>query len=168
MDTKAYLRNPMVYTIGVPAIAAMWMLYVWLGAYPSSLDRYNTAYADYQESQKHLEQIINLEPQRLLYQQEKGKASEFDYTNVIGDFAKQFGIAPGDYTLVVRGATKRAGQTIKSADMSIKTIDIENLCKFVSAVLQRWPELECERLAIDKLSVGKNSWKVSLRFTYKY
>jgi hypothetical protein len=168
MDMKEYLKNPVVYTIAVPAVAALWMLYVWLVAYPSSLSRYNAAYADFQDSQKSLEQILNLEPQRLLYQQEKGKISDFDYTNVIGDFARQFSIAPGDYTLVVRGATKRAGQTIKSADMSIKIIDIENLCKFVSAVLQRWPELECERLSIDKTGAGKNSWKVSLRFMYKY
>jgi hypothetical protein len=168
MDIKEQLKNPMVYTVAVPAIAALWMFYAWFVAYPSSQARYKASYTDFQESQKSLEQIINLEPQRLQYQHEKGKTSDFDYTNVIGDFAKQFGIAPSDYTLVVRGATKRAGQTIKSADMSIKTIDMENLCKFVSAVLQRWPELECERLSIDKSSAGKNSWKVSLRFTYKY
>jgi|FrelakmetLWP11LW_1041352.scaffolds.fasta_scaffold24822_3 hypothetical protein len=168
MDMKEQLKNPMVYTLGIPALAALWMLYVWLAAYPSSLNRYDAAYKEFQEGQKQLEQILTLEPQRLLYQQDKGKVSEFDYTNVIGDFAKQFGIAPGDYTLVVRGATKRAGQTVKSADMSIKTIDFENLSKFVSAVLQRWPELECERLSIDKAAVGKNSWKVSLRFMYKY
>lgn len=165
---KERLKDPVTYTIAIPAIAGLWMLYAWFFAYPSSLSRYDAAYQDYQESQKHLEHILTLEPQRLSYKQEKGKTSDFDYTNVIGDFAKQFGVAPDNYTLVVRGATKRAGRTVKNADMSIKTIDIEKLSKFVSAILLRWPELECERLSIDKAGTGKNNWKVSLRFTYTY
>jgi len=165
---KDRLKDPMTYTIALPAIAALWMLYAWLIAYPSSKDRYAESYQEFQQSQQFLKEIVSLEPGRLSYQQEKGKASDFDYTNVIGDFAKQFGVAPDNYTLVVRGATKRAGRTVKSADMSIKTIDIENLSKFISAILQRWPELECERVSIDKTGTGKNDWKVSLRFMYKY
>lgn len=165
---KDRLKDPMTYTIAVPIIAGLWMLYAWLMAYPAAQTRYAESYQEYQEGQKLIEQILALEPQRLSYKQEKGKTSEFDYTNVISDFARQHGIAPDDYTLVVRGATKRAGRTVKSADMSIKQIDIEDLSKFISVLLQRWTDLECERLSIDNAGTGKNNWKVTLRFTYTY
>ncbi|MEN6308778.1 MAG: hypothetical protein ABFD91_13610 [Anaerohalosphaeraceae bacterium] len=162
------MKNPMVYTVVVPLLAGLWLLYTWAVAYPTSIENMDQGKKDYEEAQKMLDQILTLEPQRLSYQQEKGKTSEFDYTNVIDQFTKQFAIAPGDYTLTVRGATKKAGQTIKGADLSIKTIDIEKLCKFISALLIRWPELECERLAVEKLPAGKNNWKITLRLTYKY
>lgn len=165
---KDYMKNPMVYTVAVPLLAGLWLLYTWTAAYPGSIELLTQGKADYDEAQKLLGQILALEPQRLSYQQEKGKTSEFDYTNVIDQFTKQFAIAPGDYTLSVRGATRKAGQTIKGADLSIKTIDIEKLSKFISALLIRWPELECERLAVEKLPAGKNNWKVTLRLTYKY
>ena len=115
-----------------------------------------------------IEQILKAEPQRLTFKQEKTGNTEFDYTNVIDEFAKEFKIAPDNYTLNVRGITKREGKNIKGADLSIKTIDIENLCKFLSAILARWPELDCETFRLDKLEVGKNAWKVTLHFTYTY
>jgi hypothetical protein len=165
---KEYLRNPMFYVLAVPVLAGLWMLYVRGFAYPSSVRNWGVSQSEYEEAQKAIEQILKIEPQRLAFQQEKSKNTEFDYTNIVDQFTRQFGIAPGDYTLNVRGATKKAGKTVKSADLSIKTIDIETLCKFLSAVLARWPELECEMLRLDKLASGKNAWKITLRLTYYY
>ncbi len=165
---KDYLKNPVFYMTVVPILAGLWMLYGWAFAYPASVQNWKDSKAEYEETQKILEQILKMEPQRLTFQREKSQNTDFDYTNVIDQFTKQFGVAPDNYTLNVRGATKKAGKTVKSADLSIKTIDIENLCKFLSGVLARWPELECEMLRLDKLTVGKNAWKVTLRLTYYY
>jgi hypothetical protein len=162
------LKNPTFYMIAAPTIAGLWLLYSWAFAYPASLQKWQDSKAEYQEAQAMIKQIVELEPQRLTFKQEKSQGGEFDYTNVIDQFTKDFNIAEGNYTLNVRGVTKKAGKSVKGADFSIKAIDIENLCKFLSAVLARWPELECETLRLDKLEVGKNSWKVTLRFTYIY
>jgi len=166
---KEHLRNPLFYMIAVPALTGLWMLYAWALAYPSSVQKWTDSKTEYEEAQKTLEQILRIEPQRLTFKQEKSQTTNFDYTNVIDQFTEQFGIASDNYTLNVRDATKKAGKTVKSADMSIKTIDIENFCKFLSAVLTRWPELECETLRLDRLPTGKNAWKVvNVHFTYYY
>jgi hypothetical protein len=166
---KEYLRNPLFYMIAVPCLAGLWMLYAWALAYPSSVRNWDNSKAEYEEAKKMIEQILKIEPQRLTFKQEKTQTTEFDYTNVIDQFTKQFGISPDNYTLNVRGATKRAGKVVKSADLSVKTIDIENFCKFLSAVLARWPELNCETLRLDRQPTGKNSWKVvNAHFTYSY
>jgi hypothetical protein len=166
---KEHLKNPLFYMVAVPCLAGLWMLYTWMFAYPSSVKTWDDSWAECKESQEMLEQILRMEPQRLTFKQEKTQVTDFDYTNVIDQFTKQFGIAPDNYTLNVRGATKKAGKTVKSADLAIKTIDIENFCKFLSAVLARWPELECETLRLDRLPTGKDAWKVvNVHFTYYY
>jgi hypothetical protein len=152
----------------VPIAAALWMLYGWAIAYPVSVQKWQDSKVQYDEAQNMLKQILTLEPQRLTFKQEKSGNTEFDYTNVMDQFTKEFSIAPDNYTLNVRGITKREGKSIKGADLTIKMIDIENLCKFLSAVLARWPELDCETFRLDKLEAGKNSWKVTLHFTYSY
>jgi hypothetical protein len=166
---KEHLKNPLFYMVAVPCLAGLWMVYAWALAYPSSVQKWTGSKIEYEEAQKILEQILRMEPQRLTFKQEKSQTTDFDYTNVIDQFTKQFGIAPDNYTLNVRGATKKAGKTVKSADLAIKTIDIENFCKFLSAVLARWPELECETLRLDRQPTGKNAWKVvNVHFTYYY
>jgi hypothetical protein len=145
------------------------MVYAWAFAYPSSVQKWNDGKTEYEDTQKMLEQILRMEPQRLTFKQEKSQTTDFDYTNVIDQFTRQFGIASDNYTLNERGKTKKAGKIVKSADLAIKTIDIENFCKFLSAVLTRWPELECETLRLDRLPTGKDAWKVvNVHFTYYY
>lgn len=165
---KQLMKNPTFYMIAIPVAAGLWMMYGWIFAYPASVQKWQEAQTDYKEAQNQIKQILELEPQRLSFKQEKNQGDEFDYTNVIDQFTKEYNIAPDNYTLNVRGITKKAGKSVKGADLSLKTIDIENLCKFLSAILTRWPELECETLRLDKLDVGKNSWKVTLRFAYNY
>jgi hypothetical protein len=165
---KQYLKTPMFYMVVVPAAAGLWMLYSWMIAYPASVTRYQDSKTQYDEAQNMIKQILTLEPQRLNFKQDKNGTAAFDYTNVIDQFTKDFNIAPDNYTLNVRGITKREGKSVKGADLSIKAIDIEKLCKFLSAVLARWPELECDTFRLDKLDAGKNAWKVTLHFTYSF
>jgi hypothetical protein len=154
--------------IVVPIAAGLWMLYGWAIAYPASVQKWQDSKAQYDEAQNMIKQILTLEPQRLTFKQEKTGNTEFDYTNVVDQFTKDFNIAEDNYTLNVRGVTKREGKSIKGADLSIKMIDIESLCKFLSAILARWPELDCETFRLDKLDAGKNVWKVTLHFSYTY
>ena len=126
---KQYLKKPMFYIIVVPAAAGLWMLYSWMIAYPASVTKYQNSKTQYDEAQNLIKQILTLEPQRLNFKQDKNETAAFDYTNVIDQFTKDFNIAPDNYTLNVRGITKREGKSVKGADLSIKAIDIEKLCK---------------------------------------
>ena len=165
---KKLLKNPNMYYVLFPVLAGLWAAGAWGLSYPKSLEQRTEMENECLSSESYIKEILQIEPQRLAYQQDKDKSGEFDYTNVIDQYARMFGVSAADYTLSVRSATKRAGKTTKSADLTIKTIDIERLAKFISAILIRWPELECERLTVEKLSTGKNVWKASIRFTYFY
>ena len=99
---------------------------------------------------------------------EKAKPEEFDFTKTINDFARIFSISDSNYNLADRGQGKRAGRQTQSATIAIKTIDIEKLAQFLSAMLLRWPELKCESLGVEKIKNSKNSWKVDLKLTYYY
>ncbi|MFH1616455.1 MAG: hypothetical protein ABIG61_15380, partial [Planctomycetota bacterium] len=55
-----------------------------------------------------------------------------------------------------------------SADVSIKEVDMEKFSQFLSMLLLRWPDLQCDQLKLTKLPAGPDSWKANLKLTYNY
>ena len=105
---------------------------------------------DYEAAEELLAQIIKIEPQRLTYQQKDGQTTgDFDFSRAVNEFAVLFSISPANFTLNTRGEIRRAGKRARSATLSIRTIDIERTAKFLSAMLVRWPELQCEQLTFE-------------------
>ena len=102
------------------------------------------------------------------YRNQKDKSGQFDYTTAIDQFAKLCGIAPSTYTLSGGREIKRSGRKSKSADMTINNTDVQTLAKFLSTILIRWPELQCDLLKLTKLKTGPDNWKVAIKFTYYY
>jgi hypothetical protein len=166
---KKYLNNPVFYYIALPAAACLWAALAGLVFYPRATSSWQESQAEYNAAEELLAQIIAVEPQRLAYKQEKGTAVvDFDFTQVINEFASLFSIPSSNFTLNTRGEIRKAGKRARSAVLSIKTIDIEKTTKFLSTMLIRWPDLQCEILSLDKLPQGKNNWKVDMTLTYYY
>lgn len=166
---KIDFKNPNFYYIAVPVIAGLWAALAGLVFYPSSMEAWENGQKDYESAEKQIEQLVILQPKRLSYKvDEKAEPEEFDFTKTINDFARIFSISDSNYNLTVRGQTKRAGRQTRSATIVIKTIDIEKLAQFLSAMLLRWPELKCENLGFEKIKNSKNSWKVDMKLVYYY
>lgn len=166
---KEYLKNPIFYFIAVPAVLAIWVVLAMFVFYPSSIRNWEKQKQEYQQAQQLLKEILTIEPQRLTYKAKKDGAAEgFDFTYVVNEFATTFSIPSSDFVLSTRGQTRRAGKLARSAVLSIKSIDIEKMAKFLSTMLVRWPDLQCEMLAIEKLPNAKNLWKVDMTLTYYY
>ena len=165
---KDWYRKTDTYFYLLPLVAGAWALLAAFVFYPASVQAWQDRKETYQETQKWMGQILALEPHRLAFKEEKGQSGEFDFTAEVDKFSKLFGIAPSNYTLNTRDVLKRAGKKSKSADVTLKTADIQTTAKFVSALLIRWPDLQCDQLTLQKLPSGKNDWKVKLRFTYYY
>jgi hypothetical protein len=162
-------KNPNVYYIAVPVIAGLWAILAGFVFYPSSIEAWEKSQMDYESAEKQIEQLVTLQPKRLAYKvDEKAKPEEFDFTQTINDFARVFSISDTNYNLTVRGQAKRAGRETRSATIVIKSIDIEKLAQFLSAMLLRWPELKCEVLSFEKIKNAKNNWKVNMSMTYYY
>lgn len=169
MNINRALKNPNVYYIAVPVAAAVWALLAGFAFYPNAIEGWKGSERDFEQSKNLIEQLIKLQPERLDYEVDaSGGDQEFDFTRTINEFAKTFSIPPGDYKLNVRGQTKRAGRVTKSASISIKSIDIEKLTQFLSALLLRWPDLKCENLGLELKKNAKNAWQADLSLTYYY
>ncbi|MHC4834753.1 MAG: hypothetical protein ACYTCN_02205 [Planctomycetota bacterium] len=166
---KIDLKNPTVYYIAVPILAGIWAVMAGFVFYPRSLEAWDQGRSDAALVKKQIEELVSRQPQRLTFAAEGGeKPEEFDYTKTINDFAKVFSVSDTNYNLVVRGKAKRSGRQTQSATIAIKSIDIEKLAQFLSALLLRWPDLKCEVLSIEKVKNTKNSWKCNLSLTYYY
>jgi len=165
---KELWKQPDTYFVLVPILACLWALGAGAVLHPKSIKAWDSQKAEYAEAENLIEQILLLDPERLTFKEQKGKSSEFAYHNEVARFAAEYGITPGNYDLSVRTSLKLKGKKRKSADLSIKSIKIEKLAGFISAMLFRWPDLECEQLTLDKVGAAKDDWKVKLRFTYYY
>ena len=166
---KIDLKNPTVYYIAVPILAGIWAVMAGFVFYPRSLEAWDKGRSDADLVKKQIEQLVSLQPQRLIFAAKDGeKPEEFDYTKTINDFAKVFSISDTNYNVTVRGKAKRSGRQTQSATIAIKSIDTEKLAQFLSALLLRWPDLKCEVLSIEKIKNTKNNWKSNLSLTYYY
>lgn len=165
---KDFWKQPDFAFVLLPVMAAVWALVSGLVVYPRHGKAWNDKKAQFAEAELLMDQILQLEPVRIHYQEQSGQSGEFDFTREVDRFTKELGIGSGSYTLNVRQAIKQKGKTRKSADLSIKSIRVETLAGFLSSMLARWPDLQCEQATLDKVANTKNEWNVKLRLVYVY
>jgi len=165
---KNFWKQPDFFFILLPVLAAGWAMTSGLVFYPRQKEAWNSKKEQHAEAAKLIEQILQLEPARVNYQEQSGQSGDFDFTTEVDRFTKELGIPSGSYTLNVRQAIKQQGKTRKSADLSFKSVKIETVAGFLSAMLARWPDLQCEQISLDKTGSAKNEWNVKLRLVYVY
>ena len=166
---KEYLKHPFFYYIAIPVVLGVWAITAGAVLYPRAKTAWELGKEDYVNAQDLLAQIVAIEPQRLTHQQKEGEvAGDFDFTPIVNEFATALRIPPANFTLNTRPETRRAGKRAQSATLSIQTIDIEKTTMFLSTLLIRWPDLQCERLTLNNLPQGKDNWGVDMTLTYYY
>jgi len=166
---KIDFRNPNIYYILIPALAALWVIMAGFVFYPKSVRDWEESRTEYNNAQGFIDELVDLQPERLAYKVDKNdKPEEFDFNKTVGEFAQIFTIPSSNYHAPVKGEANRAGRKTQSATISIKDIEIEKMAQFLSALLLRWPDLKCERLSIDKIKNTKNNWNVEMALTYYY
>ena len=165
---RDYYKNANFYYTAVPLVAMAFVLFVAAVSLPAASRKWKNKQEDYSKSENLIKKIVTLDPERLNYKTEKGSSGEFDYSTAVVEITKLVKIASSNYSLRGHGVTKSGGKLRKSADITIEKVGIETLSRFISQILLRWPDLQCDRLSIDKLPAGKDSWKASMKFVYTY
>ena len=166
---KDYFKNPNLYYIAVPAIAAVWALMAGAVFYPGSVSAWqDDAKIEYEKSQEWTEKILTVQPQRLQYKGEGVTSGKFDFGDTISTFTQVFQIPTSKFTLNVREEVPKGGKRAQTATMKIKEIDIEKSARFLSAMLTGWPDLKCDVLGLEKAKTGKDNWNVDMTLTYYY
>ena len=119
-------------------------------------------------AQDQIVRILTLDPDRLEYEKQQDQNRDFDYATAVDKFAKLWKIPSSNYSLQDRREIKRRGRKSKSANLTIKPIDIERVAQFLSTILVPWPDLQCDILTLTKLPDGPDVWKADVKFTYYY
>ncbi len=169
MDIKTTLKNPNVYYIAAPVLAALWAVLAGIVFYPGAVKGYEQdVKPEYEKSQELIEQILTLQPERLQFAKAGGSDRPFDFGEVVTTLTGVFDIPTTRYTLNVRGEVKRGKKNARSASMEIKEIDVARLARFLATMLTGWPDLECEKLSLEKAKTGKDNWNADMTLTYYY
>lgn len=165
---KEFYKQPNFYFILIPALATLWAVLNWTVSAPATESEWTRAQSDYKKAQNIVEKIIVLDPERLEFEKQKGKSAQFDYATTVQKYAQQWKILPADYSLQSGREMKRGGQKTKGAILQIKPIDVATFTQFLSSMMYRWPDLQCDQLKLTKLKDGPDSWKVDIKLTYYY
>ena len=165
---KDYLKNSNFYYILVPVVACAWVIFVTTVSLRAANKNWDAKKNEWDTSQKTITQILTLDRERLNFKVQKEATGEFDYSLAVEEIAKLCKISSSNYSITGGRALKSGGKSRKTATVTIKTIDIEQLAKFLSQILLQWPDLECDLLTLTKLKTGKDSWKTSVKFSYTY
>ena len=165
---KDLYKNPVLYYILVPVLAALWPLLVWAVYLPNAEDSWQSDKVQYEKAQKIMKEILTLDPDRLKLSGSETTAVEFDYATAIDEIARSCLIASANYTVSSKPARIKNKQKSQSAMVILNDVDITKFAKFLSAIQLRWANLQCERLKLTRNQGLPDAWKADLDFKYYY
>ncbi len=164
---KDISKEPIFYYVLVPVLLAIWLLWLFAFGIPDAKAGYKKEVGEYNNAEKLITEILEIDPQRLDYAKSKKEGDAFDYTTAIDQVTKVCRISAANYKLSSSPVRKRkGGQQNQDASMTIDRIDIEKLAKFLSVMHMRWVNLQCSNLTLSKIKGEKNVWKADIRFIY--
>jgi len=161
-------KNPTLYYILVPIIAALWSLLVWGVYLPNAERNWQTEKAQYNKAQSIIAEILTFDPDRLEFADSKTGAAEFDYASAVEKIASLCRIPSTNYKLSSRPIMNSGGQKSQSAQVSLKQVDIVKFAKFLSTIQLRWANLQCAKVKLTKKKGPPDAWDVDLEFKYYY
>ena len=165
---KDIYKNPTLYYILVPVMVVLWPLLVWAVYLPDAEDNWQDEKNQYSKAQKIIEEILNVDPDRLAFVDSKTSAAEFEYANVVDRVATSCKISSTNYELSTKPTRTSKGQKTQSCHVELKQVDITRFARFLSTIQLRWANLQCENVTLTKGKGRPDTWKVDLDFKYYY
>ena len=167
---KDIYKNPILYYIAIPVIVGLWPLLVWAIYLPNAQKDVNEQLEQCELAEPIMMEIWTLEPDRLKFADANDTAAEFTYGEAIDRIASLCRIPPSKYNLSSAMVMTSKGQKSQSASIDLKEIDIRKFARFFSMIQLRWPNLQCERLKLNKKQnlPDNDMWDVDIEFKYYY
>ncbi len=165
---KDIYRNPMLYYILVPCVAALWPLLVWAVYLPAAKHGFEEEKKSYNEAQLKITAILGLDPTRLERSDPNQADDKFDYATAVSGVARRCNIPATDYTVSSRPARTSGGKKSQSAMVVLKQVKIASFADFLSKMQLRWASLQCDTVTLTKKKGLPDMWKVNLDFKYYY
>ncbi len=166
---KQIYKNPTLYYILAPVIAALWPLLIWGVYLPAAAHNWQVERTQYNEAQSIMAEILTLDPDRLGFADSKDTAAEFDYAIAVEKIASLCKIPSTHYKLSSRPIiADSSGPKSQSAKVGLKQVDITKFAKFLSTIQLRWANLQCANVKLTKKKGLPDTWDVDLEFMYYY
>jgi hypothetical protein len=164
---KDLLKNPILYYIIVPVLIGFWPLLVGTVYLPKSKTNWEDMKSQYLESQITIQEILQLDPDRLEFAHSAGENEQFDYATAVEKIASKHGITPTQYRLTSGTIITTREQTTQNARISLKEVDIVKFTQFLST-LQLQPGIQCTNIQLTKKKNALDSWDIDLEFKYYF
>ena len=159
-----FYKRSNIYYLAIPLAAAIWVLIASTLMTNAANTRWDKQQKEWKEADKWIKKIL-IEDQDIVKSKSPLKKGEkFDYTKVFSKFAAANSIKLS--LTNVSGESKRKNTSTRSATLAIKLVQIEPLTRFLTEMLDTWPNLKCNTLNLVKLKTGPDDWKADLKFTY--
>jgi cytochrome oxidase assembly protein ShyY1 len=165
---KDIYKNPMLYYILVPCMAALWPLLVWAVYLPAAERDFDQEKKEYTKARVTIAAILVRDPTRLELADPNKTADKFDYATSVSDIANRCGIAATNYTVSSKPIRTSSGKKSQSATVVLKQINIASFANFLSKIQLRWANLQCESVTLTQKKGLKDVWKVDLDFKYYF
>ena len=163
---KDIYKNPTLYYILVPIVIALWPLLIWSVSLPKARAAWNSEITQYEKAQKVIEEVLNLDPDRLDFASAKTGAAEFDYASAVEKVASLYKIPPTNYKLTSGIIITSAGKKSQTARVTLKGINVAQFTNFLSTIQLRWSNLQCTQLKLTKKKDSPDSWDADLDLKY--
>jgi len=165
---KDIYKNPMLYYVAAAVIVGLWPLLVWAIYLPAAREDIQEQMAQYEQAAPVMMGILTLDPERLEFADSDAAGTEFAYANAVRWIGDRCGIPPSNTNLNSSMIITTKEQKSQTAIVDLKQVEIVKFAKFLSMIQLRWPNLQCERVKIDKKEVLPDTWDVNIRFKYYY
>lgn len=164
-----FYKRSNFYFLAIPFAAAIWVLVTATILSGTSNKSWDKNKKTYEQGQVWIGKILVEDQDILKPKNQLDDGTEFNYTKVFLQFTGANSIPTSAYNYRTTSESKRKGKVTQSATLTIDTIKIEQLTRFLTEMLDTWPDLQCESLMLVKQKTGKDSWKIpELKFTYTF
>jgi hypothetical protein len=162
------LAKPRILFILMPAVAAIWPLWLAFVALPGARMGWDSDKEKISAARATIWNIFELDPDRLQNLDPTGKLEKFEYPVVVNKIALASGISPTAYKVnVLANVRPSSGQASQNAMVSISGVSVKTAAEFVSlGEMRYYPNLKCTQLSLKKIRDKKDLWEVDLTFTH--
>ena len=163
---KDIYKNPMLYYILAPVVAALWPLLVWAVYLPQAEESRESEKAQCEKGEQIALEVFSLDPDRAI--DANDVPTEFTYAGAVNRTASLCKIPPTKFKLSSRMIMKSDRQQSQSANVVLKEVDIASFARFLSLIQKRWANLQCNRVKLTRKEGLPDVWDVDIEFKYYY
>lgn len=165
---KDIYKNPIFYFILVPVLMGLWPLLIKTVYLPKAQDNWTAETKQYNDAQVLIEQILELDPERLDYADALTNSVEFDYATAVDKIAGLCDISAANYELSSKPVRSSGQQKTQDCKIVLKKVGVEKFARFLSTIQLRWANLQCTTLTLTKTKGLPDDWKAAIDFKYYY